>query len=406
MKRSGSLTVKIMPPDCEHCKYFTLAIIIFSFNPFVASHEKGGEKPEWASRVIGDATRSKDSTDILATDKNLIYQEKSLLLPDVLDIIRCKDANVVERSNCVVQCIDFHPHSNILLTAGFDKTLRLFNIDGINNEKIQSVCFEDLPISMAKFTADGKEIIVSGKRQYFYVFDLEKASIEKVHGLHGRREKSYENFAVSPCNKFIAFVGQAGSILVVCRKSKQLLHVLKMNSFVRSLEFSHDGAFLFSNGGDDRIYKWNMKNFTCDSVFHDDGCIKGTALAISQASKKSSSYLAAGSESGVVNIYKLAESSEFKGVPEKALMNLTTFVDGIVFNPDNQVMAMYSRTLKNSLRLVHLPTMRVFSNWPTAQTPLRHVQTLAFNAFGDFMAVGNDKGAVLLFQLPHYVKQQ
>jgi U3 small nucleolar RNA-associated protein 18 len=68
--------------------------------------------------------------------------------------------------------VRFHPNSQLLFTAGRDKILRLFQIDGINNHKIKSVQFDGFPILCSEFTADGKEIILSGNRNFFYSYDV------------------------------------------------------------------------------------------------------------------------------------------------------------------------------------------------------------------------------------------
>lgn len=66
------------------------------------------------------------------------------------------------------------------------------------------------------------------------------------------------------------------------------------------------------------------------------------------------------------------------------------------------MLMMASRMKKDALRLVHLPTGTVFSNWPTRLTPLHYVHCGAFSPGGGFMAVGNAKGRVLLYRLHHY----
>ena len=40
----------------------------------------------------------------------------------------------------------FHPRISALMTAGLDKTLRIFQVDGKVNRLLQSVHFPDLPI--------------------------------------------------------------------------------------------------------------------------------------------------------------------------------------------------------------------------------------------------------------------
>jgi U3 small nucleolar RNA-associated protein 18 len=68
-----------------------------------------------------------------------------------------------------------------MLTAGLDKTLRLFNVDGTESSKIQGVHFGDLPIFCAEWSAHGNEIYCSGRRPYFYCYDVGKGGVTKVN---------------------------------------------------------------------------------------------------------------------------------------------------------------------------------------------------------------------------------
>ena len=63
---------------------------------------------------------------------------------------------------------------------------------------------------------------------------------------------------------------------------------------------------------------------------------------------------------------------------------------------------MASKWEKEALRLVHIPTCTVFSNWPTTKTPLSYVFSLDFSPNSGYLAIGNDKGKVLLYRLRHY----
>jgi U3 small nucleolar RNA-associated protein 18 len=145
--------------------------------------------------------------------------------------------------------VKFHNNGQLMLTSGLDKRLRLFQIDGLNNPKVQSVYFEDLPITSAQFTPDGNEIFLSGRRKFFYSYDVVAGAITKVPFLKGRSEKSLESMVVSPANDFVAFLGQDGHTLLVSRTTKQLLHTIKMNGSVRSAAFSSDGQQLYTSGG-------------------------------------------------------------------------------------------------------------------------------------------------------------
>ncbi|KAL6178459.1 hypothetical protein ACLB2K_049977 [Fragaria x ananassa] len=130
----------------------------------------------------------------------------------------------------------------------------------------------------------------------------------------------------------------------------------------------------------------------------DEGCINGTSLCTSP----NGSLFAAGSDSGIVNIYNRDEVLGGKRKPIKTIENLTTKVDFMKFNSDAQILAICSSMKKNSLKLVHVPSYTVFSNWPPQRQVLHYPRCLDFSPGGGFMAVGNAAGKVLLYKLHHY----
>ncbi len=76
-------------------------------------------------------------------------------------------------------------------------------------------------------------------------------------------------------------------------QSKQLVTTLTMNGSVEALSFNRDGSRLFSVGTDGEIYVWDMTERRCEHKFSvaDEGCIGGTAIAVSDNSQ----YIACGS---------------------------------------------------------------------------------------------------------------
>ena len=67
--------------------------------------------------------------------------------------------------------MDFHPNSELFFTAGRDKTLRLFQIDGIENPKVASYHFENFPITGAVFDPKGDNIFLSGLSHKMWRYD-------------------------------------------------------------------------------------------------------------------------------------------------------------------------------------------------------------------------------------------
>ncbi|KNC75612.1 hypothetical protein SARC_11868 [Sphaeroforma arctica JP610] len=317
----------------------------------------------------------------------------------LLDVTRVTDANKQEYSKSNVASIRFHPNASVAIVGGLDKTLRLFSIDGKANAKIQSIFIRDMPILSCEFSTDGSQIFISGRRPFFYSYNILNGEVDKVHRLHGRTEKSLESMSLSPCGKLLVFLGNAGSILLVDTKTKRLVHTLKMNGTSRAVTFSPDGSTMYSFGSAGDIYVWDMKTLRCTHKFHDDGCISGVQVTVSPDGR----YLATGCQSGVINLYDVPSlTTTTKPKPLKTIMNITTRADTLVFNHDSQILAVSTKHTKDTLKLIHVASMTVFSNWPTAATPLRYVQSVAFSPNSGYMAIGNDRGHVLLYRLNHY----
>ncbi len=81
-------------------------------------------------------------------------------------------------------------------------------VDGVKNPLVESLFLEDLPIHTAHWGGDGQYVVASGRRKYFYVFDLAAQRCERVQGCFGAVERSYESFVVGgdaqrPCAAFL-----------------------------------------------------------------------------------------------------------------------------------------------------------------------------------------------------------
>ncbi|XVE86284.1 hypothetical protein DITRI_Ditri18aG0023300 [Diplodiscus trichospermus] len=164
-----------------------------------------------------------------------------------------------------------------------------------------------------------------------------------------------------------------------------------MNGSVPSVAFVDDGKQLLSSGGNGQVYHWDLRTRTCFHKAVDEGCINGTTLCTSPNGRM----FAAGSNSGIVNIYNRDEFLGGKRKPIKTIENLTTKVDFMKFNSDAQIIAIRSTMKKNSLKLIHVPSFAVYSNWPPLNKNLHYPRCLNFSPGGGFMAVGNAVGKVL-----------
>jgi U3 small nucleolar RNA-associated protein 18 len=235
-----------------------------------------------------------------------------------------------------------------------------------------------MPIFHAHFTTDGTQVIITGRRNYFYVYTLSSGEVEKIHGIRGRDEKSFEQSYVSPCNKYIAILGRDGYIILLSMTTKQWVGDMKINGNVTTIAFSYDFKHMYALGSEGQVYVFDLKTRKCMHRFTDHGCIGATTIAVSP----DSNWIATGSSTGVVNLYTLKYAlSSSSPIPEKAILNLIAPITTLKFHPSSQMLVLAAKEVKDSLRVFHIPTMRIFNNWPTERTPLGEAPVPTVSSF-------------------------
>ena len=71
---------------------------------------------------------AEDVTQQLLSSAGTLLGCSRVLPPHMLEAVRVKDANQQDPSRAAVQSVEFHPLGQLLMTAGLDKRLRLFQV--------------------------------------------------------------------------------------------------------------------------------------------------------------------------------------------------------------------------------------------------------------------------------------
>ncbi|XP_030836516.1 U3 small nucleolar RNA-associated protein 18 homolog isoform X1 [Strongylocentrotus purpuratus] len=366
-----------------------------------------GSTPSWAklkSEREKDAGSDESEDDEEDDDHPLLrrtgdYLTTSEMLPSVnLNIKRLTNLNKEQPTEGMVTALEFHPGAQVAMVAGLDQRLNLFQVEGRHNPKIQSVFVEQFPIHCAHFASQGTEVVLSGKRKFFYIYDMIAGKVSQIPYIRGIQENKLMSFEVSPDGKFLAFLGDYGNIHLLSAQTKELITTLKMNGTVDAVTFTPDGSKMMSFGDDCDVYVWDMNTRDCVHKFADDGCIKGNTISVSQGNR----YVATGSQSGVINIYDDQCLTKVHPTPLKAVMNMTTPVTATRFNSNNEILAAISVYSRDVVKLIHLPSCHTFANFPSSNEVLRSPCALEFSPRSGYFALGNNKGEVPLFRLKHY----
>ena len=434
-----------------------------------AQFEKIYPKPKWVDDISdedlsGDESNDEGNEQALNGDISALsrilestyeYKDVShskLLPPKTLDIVRLKDANASHPSHSAIQSLSFHPHKPLLLTGGYDRTLRIYHIDGKSNHLVTSVylkgtpvqtcCFYVSPGQSSKKNTEEQRVFSGGRRRYMHSWDLSNAlmnssshgsvaKIDKISRMYGHEEtqRSFEKFKIAHFHNFetnqshgiILLQGNNGWINVLNATTGVWMTGCKINGVLadfcidyRPTSKNRAQTILIAANTYSEIWEFNLNdNGKVVRKWKDEGGVGVTKIQVGGGTNsdniltteagnmRTNRWLAIGSESGYVNVYDRKKLSN-NPKPVAALDQLTTTISTLKFSPDGQILCMASRAVKDSLRLVHLPTCTVFSNWPTSGTPLGKVTAAAFSSHGEMLAVGNEQGKVRLWALNHY----
>ncbi|CAG9855620.1 unnamed protein product [Phyllotreta striolata] len=354
--------------------------------------------PKWASLDKRKRTESDSDDEVLRSCGFISKTVTSHLPPSVLEFKKVKDLNCETYSEGpYVNSVEFHPSSSVALVAGNGAIASLFAVDGRRNNKLHSIAFQHYPILCAKFLQNGNEALLGSRHSHMFSYDLLAAKPIRYNLPQGLTQ--CKNFVVSPDSQYVAIAGKWGEVHLLAAASKERITTLKQDSEVTALTFNPMGDLLFGHSDTGEITVWDMNSLRIKHKFMDEGCLQGTALSISSSNQ----FLATGSAQGVVNLYGMEDVLKANiPKPRKSILNLTTGVKDLKFNASSELLGFCSAEMQNSVKLFHLGSGTVFSNFPNFETKMGNVNVLNFSPNSGFVALGNRKSVVALYRLKHY----
>ncbi|ESZ94629.1 hypothetical protein SBOR_4976 [Sclerotinia borealis F-4128] len=343
------------------------------------------------------------------------------LRPEVIDIQRTRDIPKAQPS--AVTSLSFHPKYPVILSSGPASTLYLHHYAPTAhphpNPQLTSVHVKNTPIATSAFLhPSGDKIIFAGRRRYFHMWDLPSGEINKITRVYGHQDeqKTMERFKLSPCGRYMGLIGSSkkggGIINVLDANTTQWIASARVEGKNGVADFAwwKDGEGLTVVGKGGEVGEWSMELGSFVARWNDDGSIGATVLTLggSNGPKQLGGHrwVVIGSQSGVVNIYdrkNFVSGNDIKipdrPEPNRRLLQLTTPTSHLQISLDGQLLVFGSRWKKDALRLVHLPSCTVYKNWPTSNTPLGRISSVAFGSESDVLAVGNEAGKIRLWEI-------
>lgn len=339
-----------------------------------------------------------DDDDIIRTVGHLQKKKSTSLQKDFLDIKRFPKINSeTGNEGPIISCVEFHPKLSVSLVAGHSGVVSLFSVGGDENNKLHSFKLKKFKVSTAHFTPNGSEVFISSKLSHNYcLYNLVKAEPKLVQLPQVVKKPTI--FQLSSDGQYIAAAIGYDEVYVISTQSRELLRSLKNNSKTESVAFSHDNKSLYCYGTQGEVTIWDLATFRVVKKFYDNGCVTSSCITTSQCGR----LLATGSGEGIVNVYETSNLTVMEPMPLKTISNLRTKITSLKFNSASEILAMSSGYYPNAVKLVHIPSYHVFSNFPKPTSNLYQVDMVSFSPNSGYMALGNNKGCAFLYRLKHY----
>ncbi|XP_063360311.1 U3 small nucleolar RNA-associated protein 18 homolog [Cydia amplana] len=360
--------------------------------------------PSWAK--IKPKTGDED-TDNISNRVGHLKSKKRMqagtgLKPKVLEIKPAQDANFdTNNEGPNIYCVEFHPKLSVVLVGGSAGIVSLLSLSTDENKNLHSFKLKQWEIHNARFTPSGTHAFITSTgqhRQYCY-YDLIKA-VPEIIDLPDLVLNT-KNFELSRDGKYIAICGGLDEVLIFSATSRELIRRLKNNSDIASICFSGTSDQLYCYGVQGEVTMWDLSTFRSYRKFYDQGCVNGSIITTSPCGR----LLATGSGEGIVNIYQtsaLKESTTYNPEPFHVVSSLCTKITGLQFNPSTEIMAIISNVLPSAAKLVHIPSYKIFQNFPTQGKDIGLLNCIGFSPNSGYMGVGNNKKRALLYRLKHY----
>lgn len=360
-------------------------------------------RPKWASE---DGERIKDGSDdeeddLFGVAGDIVTKGKRLHKTN-LEYSRCASLTTSETIPGLITSVQFHPSSNVALIAGVIGQINLVQVDGDENAKLNSILLENFHLSRARFSIDGREIIIGSKstQGHFFTYEMISGAVTKVPFFKSNSRLSLKDFALSPDGKYLASCGIKGNFYLFTMNPKENVASFRLNDEVRSVCFSPDSTKLFASGDEGVVYVYDVRQTRrCIHRFIDDGGLSCQYLAISP----NSNYFVSGDQSGLLNIYKYEDIlSSQNPKPLKSFANLTNPITCLKFNHTSEILAGSSSYADNAIRLAHFPSCTVFSNFPQPNGLYHRINEVDISPNSGYIAMANNRGKAFLYRLNHY----
>lgn len=342
-----------------------------------------------------------DKAQDITIDSSSILSKRTQRLPsDRFVITRRADFKGNKNGGGYIDC-DTSPDGVNAALLGSNSILRVCSY----SKERTAIVHEVLPYKIHRiclmYSFDGSRIFIGCKRGMFQSVDSNGGNVFETKIPNCKDDivaiKASSNVIACVTNDSVHFFNQMNRAFLGTVKTSE--------SGLSCGAFNDDSSFFVVAGDDGRGHVIDTSTFRSIALFQHNERMKILSLDIR------GDIVAMGNESGILSLFEL-DKLRISQVPNQIIrptpilqkFNLTTFIDTVKFNPTGEFLVFASSSVQNALKVLHVSSGTVFSNWPTSQTPLHYVRGASISSLSDTLIIANNKAASQ-WEIPFYRKE-
>ncbi|NEQ77807.1 MAG: hypothetical protein F6K23_35205 [Okeania sp. SIO2C9] len=183
-----------------------------------------------------------------------------------------RERNRLEGHNDAVNSVTFSPDGEIIVTASFDKTVKLWSRYG---KLLQTMTgHEDVVIGVA-FSPDGETIATASRDKTVKLWSRHGKLLQTMTG----HEEMVIGVAFSPDGETIASVSADNTVKLWSCYGKLLQTMTGHESYIMGVAFSPDGKIIASASHDETVKLWNCHGQLLQTLTGHEGGVNGVAFS-------------------------------------------------------------------------------------------------------------------------------
>jgi len=331
-------------------------------------------------------------------DAGELFSSEKLRIPsDNLVVVRLNDMFDPKGSKNGIRQIEFDPNQDQACVLDQNGGVHFVSVSEKSSSLIFSLPF-GADISNRRclcYAADGTHVFVGCGRGQFLTIDIRVRSsiVTKIPGV----KDDVISIHCSPSNKVLCMI-TSNSVHFFDPFNRSHLKSVQTSDVLMCGDFTDDGYYFVCCGKLGRGLVFDCDTLKAINRFQEPEMQDIKAISIARG------FAAMGTEAGILHVFDFENLKKEYPKPLFSKLNLTTAIDTVRFNPTGELIVFASSEKQDSMRILHIADKKVYSNWPTARTPISYVRDVAFNSNSQYFVYGNEKGYCRLWELSFYKK--